>query len=88
MKTIYLIFSIFGFLPNNENVSKLSFQEKRFVNNVVRIHGLEPAEIIKLENGRIAVNYPDQRIVLGADGFIHDLEILEGNEWIDMGPEY
>lgn len=88
MKTIYLIFSIFGFLPNNESVNKLSFQEKRFVNNVVRIHGSEPAEIIKLENGKIAVNYPDQRIVLGADGFIHDLEILEGNEWIDMGPEY
>lgn len=88
MKTIYLIFSIFGFLPNNESVNKLSFQEKRFVNNVVRIHGSEPAEIIKLKNGRIAVNYPDQRIVLGADGFIHDLEILEGNEWIDMGPEY
>ena len=88
MKTIYLIFSIFGFLPNNESLNKLSFQEKRFVNNVVRIHGSEPAEIIKLENGKIAVNYPDQRIVLGADGFIHDLEILEGNEWIDMGPEY
>jgi hypothetical protein len=34
------------------------------------------------------VNYPDQRLVLGQDGFIHDMEILEGGEWIDLGPEY
>jgi hypothetical protein len=88
MKSIYLILTLLGFTPNTPTTNTLSFQEKRFVNNVVRVHGSQPAEIIKLPNGRIAVNYPDQRIILGADGFIHDLEILEGGVWIDMGPEY
>jgi len=62
--------------------------EKRFIRNVIRVCGKEPAQVYRLKNGKIAVNYADQRMVLGKDGFIHDLEIYEGGEWVDLGPEY
>lgn len=65
-----------------------TFSEKRFIANVVRVSGKQPAEVYRLPNGKIAVNYPDQRLVLGQDGYIHDMEVLEGGEWIDLGPEY
>jgi len=62
--------------------------ELRFIKNVVRLCGSEPASVYRLENGKIALNYADQRMTLGQDGFIHDFEIYEGGEWIDLGPEY
>jgi hypothetical protein len=73
------------YLTKENNFSR---SEIRFINNVLRINGKQQAEVFRLKNGKIAVNYPDQRIVLGKDGFIHDLEILEDGEWIDLGPEY
>lgn len=88
MKAIYLILTMLGFSPDAPNTNKLSFQEKRYVNNITTIRRYDPIEIIKLANGKIQVNYPTEHITIGQDGFIHDLEILEGEEWIDLGPEY
>jgi hypothetical protein len=88
MKAIYLILTMLGFNPDAPTTNKLSFQEKRYVNNIVTVRGYDPIEIIKLDNGKIQINYPNEHITIGQDGFIHDLEILEGNVWIDLGPEY
>jgi hypothetical protein len=92
MKLLILLFAAFGMNSATPKhiVTKdhFNFSEMRFIKNVIRINGKEKPEVFKLPNGKIAVNYSDQRIVLGQDGFIHDLEILEGGEWIDLGPEY
>lgn len=66
----------------------LTRTERSFVKNVVKIYGEKPQEIYKLTNNKIQLNYSDQRITLGEDGFIHELAILHNNEWIDLGPEY
>jgi hypothetical protein len=74
-----------GYVAKDNNFTR---SEIRFIKNVIRVCGKEPAEVYRLENGKIAVNYADQRLTLGQDGFIHGLEIYEGGEWIDLGPEY
>lgn len=91
MKFLILLLAAFGMesaKPHIATTDHFSFSEMRFINSVIRNNGDEKPEVFRLKNGKIAVNYSDQRLVLGQDGFIHDLEILEGNEWIDMGPEY
>lgn len=86
---IFMFSTFVTILGSSNNLPKsLSKSERKFVQNVVRIHGSKPLEVIKLKNGNILVNYSDQRIVLGTDGFIHDLGILEDGVWIDLGPEY
>lgn len=92
MKLIIILLAALGMdsgMPKHiTTTDSFSFSEMRFIKNVIRIKGEEKPEVFRLPHGRIAVNYPDQRIVLGPDGYIHDLEILEDGEWIDMGPEY
>jgi hypothetical protein len=92
MKLLILIMAAFGMqsgVPKHiATTDSFSYSEMRFIKNVLRINGDEKPEVFKLPNGKIAVNYDNQRMVLGQDGFIHDLEIYEGGEWIDLGPEY
>jgi hypothetical protein len=92
MKILILLLAAFGMeagVPKHlTTTDHFSFSEMRFIKNVIRISGKDKPEVYRLPNGKIAVNYPDQRLVLGQDGFIHDMEILEGGEWIDLGPEY
>jgi hypothetical protein len=92
MKILILLLAALGMEPNlpKQIATKdhFSYMELRFIKNVIRIHTDEKPDVFRLPNGKIAVNYENQRMVLGTDGFIHDLEIFEGGEWIDMGPEY
>lgn len=92
MKFLILLMAAFGMesgVPKHiATTDHFSFSEMRFIKNVIRINGKEKPSVFRLPNGKIAVNYTDQRMVLGKDGFIHDLEIYEGGEWIDLGPEY
>ena len=88
MKLLILLFTAFGMSKNITTTDSFSYSEMRFIKNVIRINGDEKPEVFRLPNGKIAMNYADQRLVLGQDGFIHDFEILEKGEWIDLGPEY
>lgn len=92
MKFLILLFTAFGMdstVPKHiKTTDSFSFSEMRFIKNVIRISSDEKPEVYRLPNGKIAVNYSDQRLVLGKDGYIHDLEIYESGEWIDLGPEY
>ena len=92
MKIVAIILAAFGlnvagpgYVAKDNNFTRT---ELKFIKSVVRMCGDEPAEVYRLKNGKIAVNYANQRMTLGQDGFIHDLEIYEGGEWIDLGPEY
>ena len=92
MKILILLLAAIGIDTSTPKTIKttdsFSFSEMRFIKNVIRVTSKEKPEVYRLPNGKIAVNYPDQHIVLGPDGYIHDLEIYEGGEWIDRGPEY
>lgn len=92
MKFLILLFAAFGMesgVPKHiATTDHFSFSEMKFIKNVIRIKSNEKPEVFRLPNGKIAVNYSDQRLVLGQDGFIHDMEIYESGEWIDLGPEY
>ena len=88
MKTLFIILSAFGIDYNPNLTTNFTWSERRFINNVVKVQGEKPLEIYRLENNKIQLNYPNQRLTLGQDGFIHDLEILDNGKWIDMGPEY
>lgn len=92
MKLLILLFAAFGMnsaTPKHiTTTDSFSYSEMRFIKNVLRINGEEKPEVFRLPNGKIAVNYENQRLVLGQDGFIHDMEIYESGEWIDLGPEY
>ena len=87
MKTLIMIFTILGLKSEVSDSSKLTKNELRFVKNVIKVQGT-PDEVYKLPNGKIQVNYTTQRLTLGQDGYIHDLEILDNGQWIDLGPEY
>lgn len=87
MKTLIMIFTILGLKSEVSDSSKLTKNELRFVKNVIKLQGT-PDEVYKLPNGKVQVNYTTQRLTLGQDGYIHDLEILEDGQWIDLGPEY
>jgi len=87
MKTLIMIFTILGLKSEIIDTSKLTKNELRFVKNVIKVQGT-PDEVYKLSNGKIQINYKTQRLTLGQDGYIHDLEILDDGEWIDLGPEY
>ena len=87
MKTLIMIFTILGLKSEISDSSKLTKNELRFVKNVIKVQGT-PDEVYKLPNGKIQVNYTTQRLTLGQDGYIHDLEILDNGQWIDLGPEY
>jgi hypothetical protein len=86
MKTLLFILSVGGF--NVDNLQDFTRSERAFIRNVIKIAGDKPEEIYRLENNKIRLNYPNQRITLGKDGFIHELAILDKGEWIDLGPEY
>ena len=87
MKTLIMIFTILGLKSEVSDPSKLTKNELRFVKNVIKLQGT-PDEVYKLPNGKVQVNYTTQRLTLGQDGYIHDLEILDNGQWIDLGPEY
>jgi hypothetical protein len=88
MNTLFIILSVLGININIPKKTNFTWNEKRFIKNVIKIQGQEPLEVYKLKNNKIQINYPNQRLTLGQDGFIHDLEILDNGKWVDLGPEY
>lgn len=88
MKTLLIILSALGINYNNPMKKEFTWSERRYIKNVMKISGKNPIEIYKLQNNKIQINYPDQRLTLGQDGYLHDLEVLHNGRWIDMGPEY
>jgi hypothetical protein len=94
MKSIVLMLSLLGIMKEKptgnylDRWGKFTKSELKFIKSVAKIAHKEPYYVYRQDNGKIAMLFNDQRIVLGKDGFIHDLHILENGEWIDLGPEY
>ena len=88
MKLLIIALSFFGYNSPKDSRSTIKFtkSEKEFINNIVELNG-KPNEIYHSDKN-IQVNYSNQRLSLGQDGFIHELEVLVDGQWINVGPEF
>ena len=73
-----------GQLPTKE---KLSYQEKRFVKNVIKLHGDNALDITRNEENMLEVTFDDTIYVLNSKGFIHEIHIVIENEWVILDSE-
>ena len=88
MKLLIIALSFFGYNTPKDSRSTTRFtkSETEFINNIIKLNG-EPNEIYH-SGKNIQVNYSNQRLSLGQDGFIHELEVLVDGQWINAGPEF
>jgi len=86
MKMLFVIVSMMGFPYTSPD---LTWSDKRFANNVVKLHGKKNLiEITKRDDKCIVIEYPETIYVLSPKGYVQKLYILEDGEWINLGPEY
>jgi hypothetical protein len=85
---IFIILALSGIfsgqLPTKE---KLSYQEKRFVKNVIKLHGENALDITKNKDNMLEVTFEDTIYVLNSKGFIHEICIVIENEWVTLESE-
>ncbi len=92
MKMLIVIFSFLQFVTPNytiKNDYRYSSKDKRFIKNVVKMHGKEsPSEITK-RNGVITIEYADTKYTLTPDGWMGETFIKEkgSSEWLSLGTE-
>ena len=92
MKMLIILFSFLQFgTPDYiiKNDYRYSSKDKRFIKNVVKMHGKEsPSEITK-RNGIITIEYTDTKYTLTPDGWMGETFIKESgsNEWLSLGTE-
>jgi hypothetical protein len=85
---IFIILALSGMfsgqLPTKE---KLSYQEKRFVKNVIKLHGENALDITKNKDNMLEITFEDAIYVLNSKGFIHEICIVIENEWVTLESE-
>lgn len=88
MKLIVIALSFLGYNSSKDSRSSDTFtkSEYKFINNVIKLNGV-PTEIYR-DKKYIQMNYSYQRLQLGKDGFIHQIEELINGEWVNVGPEF
>lgn len=74
-----------GQLPTKE---KLSYQEKRFVKNVIKLHGDNALDITRNEDNMLEITFEDTIYILSTKGFIHEIYIMVDNKWINLDSEF
>ena len=84
-----ILFMILGMIGLNQYPVKddLSWDDKRFVKNVIKMHGSKPINITRKNATKILVEYPETVYVLDNKGFISSVWILEQGAWLNLGPE-
>lgn len=91
MKTLLII--VFPFLVtgiyNKEIPQSLSKEDRKFVQNVIKIASDDVESIIHVDEHTVVINFKRSRYKLNLEkGFVKELWILEEDEWIALGPEY
>ena len=84
-----ILFMILGMIGLNQYPVKddLSWDDKRFVKNVIKMHGSKPINITRKNATKILVEYPETVYVLDNKGFISSVWILEQGAWLNLGPD-
>ncbi len=90
MKKMIFMFSMFVtvFGSTQSLPDFLNKEEKKFVKNVIDIHGEKPVEITKRKDKHIVIEFNNTMIVLKPDGFVGEMWILEDEDWVSIGREY
>ena len=84
-----ILFMILGMIGLNQYPVKddLSWDDKRFVKHVIKMHGDKPINITRKNATKILIEYPETVYVLDNKGFISSVWILEEGTWLNLGPE-
>jgi len=87
MNILFMILGIIGLnqYPVTDDLSK---DDKRFVKNVIKMHGSKPIAITRKNESKILVEYPKTTYILDDKGYISSVWILEDDGWVNLGPEY
>lgn len=91
MKTLLLIaFPMFFLNFNSQEIPKdLSKEDTKFVKNVIKLTTEELVDVTKMNDSTVTITF--ERSVYELDlkkGFVRELWILEGEDWVSLGPEY
>ena len=88
MKVLVMILTMMG-ASGHKIKNDFTRQETKFIKNVVKMHWAErPTSITRTDSGNIAVEYSTTAYILGKNGFVSQVWILEDQAWINIGPEY
>jgi len=84
-----ILFMILGMIGLNQYSVKddLSWDDKKFVKHVIKMHGSKPVAITRKNESNILVEYPETVYVLNNKGFISSVWILEEGAWLNLGPD-
>jgi hypothetical protein len=92
MKMLIVIFSFLQFgTPDYtiKNDYRYSSKDRRFIKNVVKMHGKDVPSVITKRNGVITIEYTDTKYTLTPDGWMGETFIKEkgSSEWLSLGTE-
>jgi|APGre2960657373_1045057.scaffolds.fasta_scaffold24246_4 hypothetical protein len=87
MNILFMILALIG-LKQYSVKDDLSWDDRRFIKNVIKMHGSKPLTITKKNENKIIIEYPETAYVLNNQGFISSVWLLENEVWINIGPEY
>jgi len=86
MNILFMILGMIG-LNNYSVKDDLSWDDKRFIKHVIKMHGDKPTNITRKNENKILVEYPETVYVLDSKGFISSVWILENGAWLNLGPD-
>jgi len=93
MKMIILFISLLQFNTPSftlKNGHRYSAKEKRFIKNVIKMHGKEqPISITKNKTRTITIEFSEEKFTLTPNGWMGESWIKEkgSDEWISLGCE-
>jgi hypothetical protein len=91
MKTLLLIaFPLFILKFNSKDLPQdLSKEDKQFVKNVIKLSTEEVVDVSKTNDSTVVITFEQSIYELDLyKGFVRELWILEGQDWVSLGPEY
>lgn len=86
MNILFMILSVIG-LNSYSVKDDLSKEDRRFVKNVIKMHGSKPINITRKNESKILIEYPETVYVLDNQGYISSVWILEQGAWLNLGPD-
>jgi hypothetical protein len=71
-----------------KNDHRYSSKDKRFIKNVIKMHGKTAPSDIHKRNGLITITYTNTKYILTPQGFMGETFIKEETgEWLSLGSE-
>jgi hypothetical protein len=86
MKILIMLLVLLGVSKANSQ-KDLTRNEKRFVNNVIKLTKEKLSNVIKRPDSYIVLEFPTTIYVLRPDGYIGEVWILGDEDWISLGTE-